>query len=132
MPTQQSTFTIRHDRWFTPLARATALPPSRSTVTVDHDTVHVRMGWAFRARIPLASITSAVPDRRPVTGWGVHGFSGYWLVNGSSRGLVSLTVEPPARCRVTGLSLRLRELRISLDHPEEFLALLAARRSTPA
>ncbi|MFJ8043872.1 hypothetical protein ACIRBX_25560 [Kitasatospora sp. NPDC096147] len=123
MPT--STFAIRHDRWYAPIARITALPPRRSTVTLDASVVRVRMGWAFRAEIPIASITDAAPDRRPVSGWGVHGFSGRWLVNGSSQGIIALRIDPPVCCRMTGLPLRLRELRVSLDRPEEFLDALA-------
>ncbi|MGW6918194.1 hypothetical protein ACWGB8_30925 [Kitasatospora sp. NPDC054939] len=124
-------FAIRYDNWFVPIAWTTGLTRRRSTVTLTAGTVEIRMGWAFRAAVPRRSVLSAGPDRRSVFGWGVHGFGGYWLVNGSSHGIVALETAPDTRCRVMGLPLRLRELRISLDRPDDFLAALGAERARP-
>ncbi len=104
---------------FTPLG----LGPAWSRIVVDAADVRVRMGWAFSGRIPRTHIVGAVPDSDRVLGWGVHGWNGDWLVNGSSTGLVRLTVNPPARARVLGLvPIRVHRLRLSVLEPDAFLA----------
>ncbi|GGV31284.1 hypothetical protein GCM10010495_54780 [Kitasatospora herbaricolor] len=119
-----SPFALSYESWFRPIAVCCGTGPARSGAVVDGGLLTVRMGWAFRAVIPLSSIAAARADAGPVPGWGVHGFGGRWLVNGSARGLVLLRVEP--RCRATAalVPVRLRELRLSLERPEDFLAAL--------
>lgn len=97
-----------------------------SSVVIDADAALVRMGWAFRADIPRRSIVSAEPDDGPVWGWGVHGWRGTWLVNGSSHGLVRITIDPPVRARVCGLPARLTTLRVSVSDRDAVLAALTA------
>ncbi len=63
-------------------------------------------------------------------GWGVHGWRGRWLVNGSSHGIVVLGIDPPARARTLGLPVRLRELAVSLEDPVGFAAALGMELST--
>ncbi|MER8186798.1 hypothetical protein [Kitasatospora sp. NPDC094015] len=115
-------FTVRYDGWFTALATPLGLGPRRAAARLSGGVLTVRMGWAFRAEIPLASIRAAVPDTRSVSGFGVHGFGGYWLVNGSAQGLVRLELEPRVRARAIGLPVRLRELRLSVHDPAALLA----------
>jgi hypothetical protein len=80
-------------------------------------------------RLPRTAITSARPDDSRVYGWGAHtSFRGRWLVNTSSRGLVRLTIDPPARGHCTGVPVTVRDLRISLADPEAFLTELGAPR----
>lgn len=98
--------------------------PGLSRVAVGPDRVHVRMGWAFSAGIPRGAIRSAGHDTDLVLGWGVHGWGGTWLVNGSSRGLVRLRIDPRARAHVMGFPVRLHTLRLSLADPDAFLAAL--------
>jgi hypothetical protein len=98
--------------------------PSSSDVEVDGDTIAVRMGYAFRARIPQASLRTAEADHGRVAGWGVHGWRGRWLVNGSSGNLVRLELDPPARAHVLGVPVRLRQLRVSMVDPDGFLGAL--------
>ncbi|HSH11073.1 MAG TPA: hypothetical protein VLA10_04740 [Ilumatobacter sp.] len=94
----------------------------RSSAIVMHaDSIDVKMGWAFRAEIPRANITSVTPHTGRVLGWGVHGWRGRWLVNGSSKGLVTLAIEPPVPSRVCFLPGRLRQLTVSLVDPEILL-----------
>ncbi|WP_197084893.1 hypothetical protein [Saccharothrix sp. ST-888] len=119
-----SEFPIRYDSWFVPLATAFGLGRRRAGVRIGEGVVTVRLGWAFRARIPLNTIRSAGPDSGGVTGWGVHGFGGHWLVNGSAKGLVRLELDPPVRAYAVQVPVRLRELRLSLDQPDVFLAAL--------
>ena len=105
------------------------LGPRYSTVRVDHDRVSVGMGfggWAFVAQVPTASITEVTRVAGPVLGWGVHGWRGLWLVNGSSKGLVRMTIEPKARGRCLGFPLRIRQLTVSLADPDGFVKAVAA------
>lgn len=103
--------------------------PRYSTVRVDDDRISVRMGfggWSFAAALPTASITEVTRVAGPVLGWGVHGWRGLWLVNGSSRGLVRMTIEPRARGRCLGFPLRVRQLTVSLADPDGFVKAVAA------
>jgi hypothetical protein len=70
------------------------------------------------------------PWSGPVWSWGVHGWKQRWLVNGSSHGIVVLSIDPPARARVVGVPVRVRELAISLDDPVGFAAALGFAPAT--
>jgi hypothetical protein len=98
--------------------------PALSGVRVAADRVEVRMGLAFRGTIPREAIKAVEPDRRRHISIGVHGWAGRWLVNGSLRGLVRVLVAPPARGRVLGVPVRLRELIVSVEDPEGLIAAL--------
>jgi hypothetical protein len=65
---------------------------------------------------------SAVAGGRALLTRGVHGLAGRWLVNGSSRGLVAVTIEPPARAFVVGFPVRLRVVTVSVEDPEGLIA----------
>ena len=105
--------------------------PSVSDVHVDAERVRARMGWAFAADLPRTAIRAAAPEpRMPFPGWGVHGWRGRWLVNGSSRGLVRIDVEPPQPARVVGVRVMVRELHVSVEEPDALAAALAAREAT--
>ena len=113
---------------FTGLNKAMAvlgILPRWSYVEVGDDEVKVRMSWAFSARIPRASIRSAVPYEGVVYGWGAHGWRGRWLVNGSSRNIVELRIDPRADARVVVFPIRLRTLRVSVTRPEELITATA-------
>lgn len=84
----------------------------------------VVMGWGFRVAIPRAAIALAEATDDRVWGWGVHGWKGRWLVNGSSKGLVRIEIDPPAPSRVCGFRIGLRELTVSVDERERFLGAL--------
>ena len=117
---------------FTGLNRALAvLGMTRSTSYVDvgTETVEVRMGLWFRARFDRVQVVSAEDAPHPlILGWGVHGWRGRWLVNGSSSGIVRVVLEPSARARVIGVPVRLRELLVSVEDPAGLRATLAAGR----
>ena len=105
------------------------LGPRYSTVRVHDDLVSVQMGiggWGFAASVPRASISEATRVAGPVLGWGVHGWRGLWLVNGSSKGLVRMTLEPRARGRCLGFPLRIRQLTVSLADPDGFVKAVSA------
>ena len=84
----------------------------------------VRMSYAFTSTIARSAIRSVTPWSGRVWGWGVHGWRQRWLVNGSSHGIVVLTIDPAARARVLGVPIRVRELAVSLDDPAGFTTAL--------
>ena len=107
------------------LMRVMGMSRARSYVEIDGDGVRVRAGLAFRADIHRASIRTTQPRPYVWSAYGVHGWAGRWIVNGSGHGVVSLTIDPPARARVLGFPVRLRELWVSLVEPERLRAALA-------
>ncbi|MGD1171505.1 hypothetical protein ACKUVQ_22055 [Mycobacterium seoulense] len=113
---------LRYDRWYLPLSVPVGLGPKRSEIRVDGETLHVKMGWAFAADIPLASITGAARAHDRAFTLGVHYSGGRWLVNGSGKGLVALTIEPPVRAKAVGRSISLRELWVSVTDPDALIA----------
>jgi hypothetical protein len=100
------------------------LLPRWSWVEVGEERIRVRMSWAFRLDAPRATVADARRDLTRVWGWGAHGWGGRWLVNGSSSGLVRIDFEPRARGRVTGVPVRVRELRVSVEDPDGLVAAL--------
>lgn len=118
------TFPIRYGL-FRPLLSVMGAGPSLSGVSLDGDHLGVRMGWAFRADIPLASVTGAERFRGLVGGIGVHGWRGTWLVNGSATGVVNIHIDPPAPAKVLGFPVKLRTLQVSVEEPDELLAALS-------
>lgn len=90
------------------LMEIVGLRRSHAYVDVGPDEVHVNMGWAFDLTVPRSSIRSAAEDHGRVLGWGVHGWRGEWLVNGSSSGLVRIELDPPRRARMIVVPVQLR------------------------
>lgn len=119
-----TTFDLEYADGLAPLFTVFGMGPRWSRVRVDEDRLEVGMGWAFRASIPRSAVVQAEPDDRPVGGWGVHGWRGRWLVNGSSQGLVRLELDPPTRAWVLGVPVRLRQLRLSVHEPDALVAAL--------
>lgn len=125
MPTP-TRFPIRVSTGNQILFRALLIRPSRAAVQLDGETIHVRLGWAFSARIARRLVTRAGPGRPPLIPFtaGAHGWRGRWLVNGSARGIVTLSLSESTRAYVAGFPIRLKELSVSLEDPEGFLAAL--------
>lgn len=108
------------------LAIIVGIGPRWSYVDVDDETVTVRMGWAFFARIPRSSLASVGPHRRVWWAIGVHfGRRGSWIVNGTAGNLVELGVSPPARGRGVLFPIRIRRLLVSVEQPSELIAQLS-------
>lgn len=119
---------LRYQRWFLPLATPLGLGPKRSDVSIRDDILHVAMGWGFSADIPLDSVKDARMYHDRVFAIGVHGgWRGRWLVNGSSQGIVELTIDPPVRATVMGVPTTLRVLMVSVTDPSELIAACAPR-----
>lgn len=119
---------IRYTPALVPMFRLLGLWPARSGVWVGRDSLRVTMGWGFRAEIPRRAVREIGPDGAAVGGWGVHGWRGRWLVNGSSSGLARLEIEPEVQAWVIGIPVRLRTLRLSLVAPGELTSMLRGHR----
>ena len=117
-------FAISFDRLGRSVMSPLGAGPHFSHLRVEDGEVHVRLGWTFSARFPLSSVTDARPAHGTTISRGAHGFRGKWLVNGSGSELVSVTLDPPARARVTGVPVKLRELIISVEDPDAVIAAL--------
>ena len=121
-------FAIDYSRWNKRLFGLLGLGPRFSEVVVDDTDLRVRMGWAFHADVPRADIRRVVAaTERPFFAWGVHGWRGRWLVNGSSDGIVRVEIDPPARAWTLGIPVRLRIVYISLADPDGFITALTWR-----
>jgi hypothetical protein len=103
---------------------ALGLTAGNSYVEVGSDVLIVRMGWAFRAEAPRASVRSVAEDEGGVWGWGAHGWRGVWMVNGSSRNLVRVDFDPPGSARTLGWPIVLRALRVSVEDPAGLIDVL--------
>ena len=99
--------------------------PSRCYVDVDDTHLRVRMGMWFELDTERTVVRSVAPDHGRVLGWGVHGWRGQWLVNGSASGLVRIELEPSVRAWMGPAPLRVRVLRVSVDDPDGLVAALA-------
>lgn len=95
-----------------------------SYVILSADSVRVRMGWAFSAEIPRSSILGAHIRAERVLSRGVHGWRRRWIVNGSTSGLVSITLDPVATARVWPFRVTLKRLTVSVEQPHELVAAL--------
>jgi hypothetical protein len=120
-------FQFRYDRWCGWLLGLLGHGRRLSHLDVDETRLTVQMGYGFRATVPRTSIADVRPSTGRVWGWGVHGWKGRWLVNGSSHGIVVLDLEPPVPARVLLIPITLRELAVSLEAPDEFVAAISPR-----
>lgn len=118
-------------RWAVGIRVLATLFGGRSArIDVTPDTVALRYGVIFRVDIPRASIRSVEHTTIPRRwGIGAHGWAGRWLVNGSMQDLVTLTIDPRQPARTIGFRVRLRELTVSVENTDGFIA---AVESAPA
>lgn len=120
-------FAFRYDRWCGWLLGLLGHGRRFSHLDVDDTHLAVQMGYGFRALIPRSAISNVRPWSGRVWGWGVHGWKGRWLVNGSSHGIMVLDIEPPVRAKVLLIPITLRELAVSLEDPDAFVAAVSRR-----
>ena len=107
--------------------RTLGIHPPECAVEVDGDRLRVHYGWAFRMDTALAGVRHAERDPTRPRKLGVHGWWGRWVVDGSFDRVVKIDFDPPARARTGPFPLKVRELRVSLDDPDGFLAALPGR-----
>lgn len=121
-------FPIRFSPGNRVLFRCLLIWPSSSYLEFDGETLRVRMGWAFSARIPRGLVARAGPGKPPFIRFtaGAHWWGrGRWLVNGSPDGIVDVELSEPVRAFCI-VPIRLKVLSVSLEDPEGFLAALGA------
>lgn len=122
--TEIARFAFRYDRWCGWILGVFGSGRRLSRVILTDSELDVRLGIAYRSVVRRSTIVSLHRWTGPVYGWGAHGWRGGWLVNGSSKGIVVLHIEPAARGRVLGFPVKLRELAISMETPEALVAAL--------
>lgn len=115
-------FEFRIESWMAWPLKVLLIGPKSQEILIDHANLKLRMGWAFQTTVPLTSIITARPVERRVYGWGVHGWRGKWLVNGSSSGLVEIHIDPAERAWSGPIPIKLRRLTVSVTEPEQFAA----------
>lgn len=126
-PAKPGTFELSFNRFMTVVMTPILAGPRRCRVVIEANQLSVTMGvggWAFSARAPRSSVTRVARVSGPVWAWGAHGWRGRWLVNGSSRGLVQVSIQPAGRGRCLIFPIKLTELTVSLDEPDKFVAAL--------
>lgn len=120
-------FAISFSALFALLAVLIGIGRRRADITVVDQDVVVRMGWAFAARIPRASVIAASHHPRIWYAVGVHTMGrGDWIVNGTMSNMVELRIDPPVRARAIGFPVRLRRLRVSVERPDELIVALGS------
>jgi len=131
MASNAAIFRFRYDRWCGWILRLFGSGQRFSRVVVTETGLDVQLGFAFRGVVPRSSIKRALEWQGPVYGWGAHGWRGKWLVNGSSRGIVVLHIDPHAKGRVLGYPVKVRELALSMEDPETFCQALELPLTVP-
>ena len=117
-------FPIRFGRFNRVLLTALGMGPRHSYVELEGDLIVARMSWGFSARLHRRAIVEAERLNRYIWyGYGAHSLGKKrWLINGSGHGVVRLRFDPLERGRTLGVPVRVRELWVSLEDPEGFLA----------
>lgn len=121
-------FAIARSKWIRPLFWIVGATAGRSYVTVDGQCLYARFGY-YGLDLPLEQITSA--ERSSWSLWGGLGIrtnlSNSIALVGTSDNIVLLRVHPPLRASVLKFPIRMTELYLSLEEPDQFLQLVQAR-----
>ena len=107
-------------RWLLPIL---LLPARSAYIQIEGDVVRVRMGWAFRMKFARLDVSDVV-NHRPVVSIGVHGWNGRWLVTGAHRPIAVIRLAQPARARILGFPVTVRELFVSVDDRDALRAVI--------
>lgn len=114
-----------------PLWRLLLLPfggtPRRSFAEVEDGQLHVRFGWLFDHRFPLADVEAASPSHWPVwagVGWRTS-FRGTVGLIGTYVNIVEVRFKKPQRVRML-VPMTCRRLYLSLEEPRDFVAAVHA------
>jgi hypothetical protein len=107
-----------------------AIPEDSRYAALDDAELRVRLGWSFRLDAPRETVVAVLRDHDRIGGIGAHGWHGTWLVNTTSRGLVRIVLDPPARATACGVPVTVRVLRLSLAEPDAFLSAVRSGSET--
>ena len=110
------------------MAAPLGLGPKRAVIRMSASHLHVKLGWAFQADIPLMSIAEIRRGQRVIDGWGARGRQGVWVVNGSANDIVEVVIDPPVHARAARRRVALQLLRISVSGPDSLIEALRARK----
>jgi len=109
---------IKYSKPWSWLLTILLVPRRFSYIEIDGGTIRIRMSYAFRTRFTRDDI-SEVSTHRPVVSIGAHGWRGRWLVNGAHRPIARITLALPARARVLGIGVDVREILVSVHDVAE-------------
>lgn len=126
-------FEIIQTRLYAALMRRLGQSGGPRHVDVTPDRLQVRMGSAFTLDAPRGAVAEASRWAGRVMSRGVHGGDGVWLVNGSGRNLVSIRFQPAVEGTLQSGALSgtvpVKEVRVSVDRPDDLIARLASGTS---
>lgn len=121
---------IAFNRVFKPLASVLGMGPGRSEVRVADGSLSLRMGWAFRATIPLADVDSAELVTNPRWWWSIGAHiigTGRWILNGTLKNLVEIRFRRPVAASAMGMRITVNSVIVSVQDPSELIATLPGR-----
>lgn len=122
-------FDILYARPLLPLFELLRMGPRFSSIEVTPSHLRVRMGFWFAVTIDRNAISAVRRERDMFWSVGVHtSFRGTWIVNGSPRNTVMMTIDPPAQGRSAGFRVKVKTLALSPADPD---ALIRALGSPP-
>ena len=119
---------IHRSNWVKPLLWLFGGSNARSFVEIDGDTLHVRFGFLFDEKIPLANIVEAERQDWPLfagLGWRTNLIDSIAVV-GSYSNVVRLKLSPRIRMRVL-FSVPAESLYVSVDDPDAFISEIRKR-----
>jgi hypothetical protein len=121
-------FQFSFDRWYRCMAAPLGLGPKRAVIRMSATHLHVKLGWAFEADIPMTSIAEIRRGQRVIDGWGARGRKGIWVVNGSQNDIVEVAIDPSVQARAARRRVEVQLLRISVSGPDSLIEALRARK----
>jgi hypothetical protein len=121
-------FQFAFHRWYRWMAAPLGLGPKCASIWMSATHLHVKLGWAFEADVPLTSVTEIQRGQRVIDGWGARGRQGIWVVNGSSNDIVEVAIDPPIHARAARRRVEVQLLRISVSGPDSLIDALRARK----
>ena len=110
-------------RYVRPILLLAGFRPRSCWIDVGPDQLEVKMSFGFHATFPRSAVQAARVwhGRRPIS-IGVHGWGGRWLVNGTRENTVIIDLSPTQRARVLGFPVRLTQLLVSPEQPDDLVA----------
>jgi hypothetical protein len=125
-------FPIKRAGWVRPLLLLFGGTAEHSYTEITSDGLRARFGW-YEVTIPIVDIDAVEPADWPWwggIGWRTNMRSVIGLV-GALKPVVRVTLSKPVRTRLLLIPIRLRELYLSLEDAEGFIAALAEARRAP-